>query len=316
MANNITYPTHLQNPGAIDGKPLRFRITHTVIPPITYINLYTKIESSTSLIVPFFLHLQLFKNDTWSRAIFQLSCIIGHNICTKNAAFECLPKKLQSFLFSPFGEKILKKLLQYHIVPGAVVHTNYVHGDLNATNHFGQGDSKLPNHVEPIFSVNLTLNTLFENHTLLACIIQRKLTFPKFPGRKQAYLVDTRVFVNEHPVIVPDIVSLNRAIHVLDRLLDPREANHRCRHHRHHHGFDEDEAVNLPRLEHRQEHDHRHCEGLADHEWKQKLADEQADCDVHFSRPDHEMLCRKSEDCWHHFEPERESDDWGACSPL
>jgi len=34
-----------------------------------------------------------------------------------NRAFQRLPRKLKFFLFSPFGAKVLKKLLQYHIVP-------------------------------------------------------------------------------------------------------------------------------------------------------------------------------------------------------
>jgi len=41
-----------------------------------------------------------------------------------NRAFQRLPKKLQLFLFSPFGERILKKIVQYHIVPNEVVHTS------------------------------------------------------------------------------------------------------------------------------------------------------------------------------------------------
>lgn len=35
----------------------------------------------------------------------------------ESKAFQHLPKKLRLFLFSPFGEKALKKLLEYHIVP-------------------------------------------------------------------------------------------------------------------------------------------------------------------------------------------------------
>lgn len=40
-----------------------------------------------------------------------------------NAAFEKLPLKLKFFLFSPFGENVLKKILQYHIVPTTVIHS-------------------------------------------------------------------------------------------------------------------------------------------------------------------------------------------------
>jgi uncharacterized surface protein with fasciclin (FAS1) repeats len=44
-----------------------------------------------------------------------------------NIAFKKLPKKLQLFLFSPFGEKVLKKLLGFHVVPGIVLHSDYLH---------------------------------------------------------------------------------------------------------------------------------------------------------------------------------------------
>ncbi|KAI9056677.1 hypothetical protein FKP32DRAFT_1607820 [Trametes sanguinea] len=45
-----------------------------------------------------------------------------------NRAFERLPTRLRRFLFSPFGAKALKKLLQFHIVPELVLHADYIHG--------------------------------------------------------------------------------------------------------------------------------------------------------------------------------------------
>ncbi|KZP29961.1 FAS1 domain-containing protein [Athelia psychrophila] len=47
-----------------------------------------------------------------------------------NSAFAKLPWKLQLFLFSPFGERVLGRLLQFHVVPGFVLHSDYLH---NAT---------------------------------------------------------------------------------------------------------------------------------------------------------------------------------------
>ncbi|THH31759.1 hypothetical protein EUX98_g2420 [Antrodiella citrinella] len=47
-----------------------------------------------------------------------------------NAAWKKLPWKLRLFLFSPFGEKILGKLVQYHVVPDVILHSDYFH---NAT---------------------------------------------------------------------------------------------------------------------------------------------------------------------------------------
>lgn len=58
----------------------------------------------------------------------------GHNVSFLGAiattafvptsgAFERLPKKLRSYLFSPFGQKALKKLLEYHIIPNSILYT-------------------------------------------------------------------------------------------------------------------------------------------------------------------------------------------------
>ncbi|KAL1947525.1 hypothetical protein VTO73DRAFT_13249 [Trametes versicolor] len=44
-----------------------------------------------------------------------------------NRAFASLPGKLKFFLFSPLGERVLKKLLQFHIVPELVLHADYLH---------------------------------------------------------------------------------------------------------------------------------------------------------------------------------------------
>ena len=39
-----------------------------------------------------------------------------------NRAFTRLPPKLRHFLFSPFGERVLKKLLQFHVAPEVILH--------------------------------------------------------------------------------------------------------------------------------------------------------------------------------------------------
>jgi uncharacterized surface protein with fasciclin (FAS1) repeats len=40
-----------------------------------------------------------------------------------NEAFQTLPRRLRLFLF---GKRVLKKLLQYHIVPDIVVHSSTI----------------------------------------------------------------------------------------------------------------------------------------------------------------------------------------------
>jgi len=168
-----------------------------------------------------------------------------------NRAFETLPAKLKILLFSSFGERILAKLLQYHIVAGAVVHSNYIFGKhvketfplsepLHNQSKQPQDDHwNRPGYVEPVASHNLTLQTLLVNQTIHAYIVQNNITFP-FPGPKKPSIIDTKIFVNGHLVVVPDIVGFNGAIHVIDKLLDPRKAHHIPHHHGHRHGLDSD----------------------------------------------------------------------------
>lgn len=75
---------------------------------------------------------------------------------------------------------------------------------------------------EPISSLKLALDTLLVNHTLHAQIDKFNITFPiPGPGR-----VTTRFLINRQRVLLPDIVGLNGAIHVVGRLLDPRKHPH------------------------------------------------------------------------------------------
>jgi len=50
-----------------------------------------------------------------------------------NRAFRQLPRKLKLFLFSPFGERVLKKVLQFHIAPDFALHSDW---SLNVTDSF------------------------------------------------------------------------------------------------------------------------------------------------------------------------------------
>jgi uncharacterized surface protein with fasciclin (FAS1) repeats len=316
LSHNLTYPTNLAIPGVFDGKPLRLRVTQTYIPPVTSINFFTKIRhpnvKSTNGIIhvvdrpllpppSVFQELYMFPRyfsiltsalqRSWLTHDLDLRWVrdkglTGASLVTifapTNRAFEALPKKLQYYLFSPFGERVLKKLLQYHVVPNTVVHSNYVHhahgqkslevalatpcecviiGEgldqdiqiqepktLEVMPWFMRflpvilrrdlGEHKPPV-VEPITTIDLTLETLFVNHTVHAHIAQNRINFP-FPGKKP-YIIDTKVFVNRELVIVPDIIGLNGAIHVINRLLDPRKPHHG----HHHHGGkgEEDEEV-------------------------------------------------------------------------
>ncbi|KAH9484198.1 Fasciclin-like arabinogalactan protein [Psilocybe cubensis] len=305
LTRNTTYPTKLTIPGASDGQPLRLRVSQSVIPPFTAINFFVRVSHPNikanngiihvvnhpiipppSVFQELYLAPRHFSTLTSALQRSELTTDVdlryvhgkgfaGASLVTvfapTNRAFKALPMKLQLFLFSPIGERILKKILQYHIVPDIVVHSNFVHhtkahdlpdeaiayfdakpqiiGISDSNMLFDIEERKWPvfsllhsgltrrgerkPHVEPVFSTNLTLDTLFVNHTLRTHISQHKINFP-FPGPKRPSIIDTKVFVNHHPVVAADVVSLNGVVHVIDRLLDPRKGKGHHGHHHHH----------------------------------------------------------------------------------
>ncbi|KIM49039.1 hypothetical protein M413DRAFT_59534 [Hebeloma cylindrosporum] len=261
LGRNTTYPTGLKISGTYGGQPLRLRVSQNAIPPSTHINIVSSIvrpniEATNGIIHevdhPLLPPLSVFQELYMTPHFFSIltSALQRSNLTKKldiryvrdrglegtplvtifaptNRAFERPPQKLKMFLFSPWGEGVLAKLLQYHVVPEAVIHSSD-HPEDARPNH--------PGHVEPIASHNLTLRTLLVNHTIHAYIVQNRITFP-FPGPKKPSIIDTRIFVNRHLVLVPDIVGFNGAIHVIDKLLDPRKAHHCPGHHQwHRHG--------------------------------------------------------------------------------
>ncbi|CAL1703927.1 unnamed protein product [Somion occarium] len=198
-----------------------------------------------------------------------------------NKAFATLPKKLKTFLFSPFGEHVLKKLIQFHIVPELIVH-NWIHNatdslsvassadlDLHEALQYarfgkmglhhtkkssherrharGQGKSDeaispakcghlQPPHIphpEPVYAVNLTLPTLLANHTLYVNIAQYEWRLP-LPPHKSTY--HTKVVAHGVNVGFADGVARNGALHIIDRVLNPRKDND------HHHHDDKEKA--------------------------------------------------------------------------
>ncbi|KAF8906022.1 FAS1 domain-containing protein [Gymnopilus junonius] len=293
LGHNLTYPTNLVIGGVFDDEALRLRVTQTYIPPATKINFFRRISKpnvkATNGIIhvvdgPLFPPPSIFQElymfprffSTLTSALqrsgltrnLDLRWVRGKGLkgtplvtifAPTNRAFEALPRNLRSYLFSPFGERTLKKLLQYHIVPHTVLHSNYFHTSHGHKNTElapchgsiqvqgrpyslilsplaiflgGQNANKPP--LEPIISIDFDLHSLLANHTIHAHVAQNKINFP-FPT-KRPYIIDTRIYVNRQLVTEPDIVGLNGAIHVIDKLLDPR--GHRQGHH-HHGSFNE-----------------------------------------------------------------------------
>jgi len=128
-----------------------------------------------------------------------------------NDAFEELPTRLRLWLFSPFGSRALKKLLQFHIVPEHIVHVDWIH---NAT-------SSESTEVSALTDTFVRLPTALFNHTLPVHIEKSGPTIP-IPGNPPS----TSFTVKGEQVSIVDGVARNGAIHVVDALLDPRPGHH------------------------------------------------------------------------------------------
>ncbi|KAG5645031.1 hypothetical protein DXG03_007210 [Asterophora parasitica] len=171
LADNNTFPTNLVLPDALGSRALRIRVSHNIVSPTPTINFYSKVvrpngPASNGIIhgvnhpllppPPVFQELFVAPSvfSTFTSAIqrtgltdhLDLRYVRGKKdkkgslegagavtvFAPTNRAFDVLPKKLKLFLFSPFGTRILRKLLQYHIVPDAVFHTDYLYNETDS----------------------------------------------------------------------------------------------------------------------------------------------------------------------------------------
>lgn len=105
--------------------------------------------------------------------------------------------------------------------------------------HPGPPQAERPRH-DPISSFDQTLPTALTNHSIHAHVEKYNATIP-FPGPHKPHRIWTKFTVDGHPVLFPDLVGLNGAVHVIDRLLDPRG-----KHPRHPHRVDEFGEENSP----------------------------------------------------------------------
>lgn len=273
LVQNSTYATNLTlNDGSMDYQPLRLSVQSTIVPPRLRINTVVDVikrdtEASNGVIhsinIPLLPPPSLFNEmfafpevfsyvtsaiqhvgligavDYWR--IPDKDChisFVGAELATffapTSGAFQRLPKKLRLFLFSPFGARALRKLLEYHVVPQLVLHTDYVH---NATSYTALIDDReagvfVDSPGNPLYAYNLTLPTLLENHSLNVQVARYKAKIP-LPGPARYF---TRFVVNGHDVGPYDIPARNGALHVITNLLDPRghhKEDHKHRGHEH-----------------------------------------------------------------------------------
>lgn len=128
-----------------------------------------------------------------------------------NTAFHRLPGGLKFYLFSPFGEKALAKLLAYHYVPHTlllselIVHEgkHHHHEKDSVVEHFAIGD-------DPSFHHEFDVHTGLPNATLHVVVDKTKVL--PIEGA-----VKTTIKVNGEPVLAVDVPARNGASHVSRR---------------------------------------------------------------------------------------------------
>ncbi|KAH8108492.1 FAS1 domain-containing protein [Phellopilus nigrolimitatus] len=275
LKKNTTYATKLSRVfGALNDGPLRLRVGSAL--PFVRINSYSDVivpdikatnglihVVDRPLIIPSSVFQKLFllqhEFSTLSSAIqrtgltdvvdyklihrsfVELPATVGSPVVTifapSNKAFAKLPKKLQLFLFSPFGKRALKKILQYHVVPNVTLHSGWLHTSVIASSlqksfrpkpHLPKRPTHAP-HAKPEFIANYTLPTALANHTLNVLVVRLPIRLP-FPRHSQRIGHVTRMILNGQPVKLHDGVALNGAIHIIDRLLSPHPLKGRPEH--------------------------------------------------------------------------------------
>ncbi|KAK4688024.1 hypothetical protein P7C73_g2099, partial [Tremellales sp. Uapishka_1] len=140
-----------------------------------------------------------------------------------NVAFGLLPPKLKFYLFSPFGEKALTKVLMYHAIPETLLLSELLYTEKKGkveVENFNIAD-------DPSFHKEFSVGTALPNTTLK--IVVDKSRFLPIEGA-----VKTTITVNDIPVNTIDVPARNGASHIIDKILVPP--------HKHHHSHGEDFA--------------------------------------------------------------------------
>jgi uncharacterized surface protein with fasciclin (FAS1) repeats len=150
---------------------------------------------------------------------------LATNFAPDNFAFAKLPEGLKRYLFSPFGGRVLAKILMYHYVPDTLLLSEFVHhgkhhshGHKHEKSVTGEGD-------DLSFKKEYEVQTALANATLHVTIDKSKV--PLLDGSFFAEdeicsdvigIYKTVIKVNDHYVKTFDVPAHNGASHV--RLLD------------------------------------------------------------------------------------------------
>jgi len=132
-----------------------------------------------------------------------------------NEAFTALPSRLLLYLFSPFGERALKKIILFHTIPDHIIHADWIHEAKGSKHHrFHSKDAE--------FEVDRSFQTGLRGQEMNVRIVK---TLSSFPGTPKSANYDFTV--EGQKVIEMDLVARNGAMHTIPMLLDPRPEDER-----------------------------------------------------------------------------------------
>lgn len=143
--------------------------------------------------------------------------------------------KLQFFLFSPFGENVMRKLLGYHIIDKYVVFTESIHkvgtkghrDPHHDHKHHYEKKSWIADEFEALlmvdddstFHIEHEFPTMLPNSSVKVVIDKSKVV--PLPGASR-----TTLKVNDVEAELVDGVALNGALHILPEVLKPPHEHH------------------------------------------------------------------------------------------
>jgi len=135
-----------------------------------------------------------------------------------NDAFSRLPERLRLWLFSPFGERALHKLLQFHMVPNWLVFSEWIH----EVKVDGRGKDWIDVADSNDFDFKIQVATALEGHLLPLHITKKPSPVPwQYP-----VITVTVNGLDDEGTTVPrdglDGIAANGAWHAVTEVLDPR----------------------------------------------------------------------------------------------
>ncbi|KDQ60570.1 hypothetical protein JAAARDRAFT_124834 [Jaapia argillacea MUCL 33604] len=186
LAKNNTWATNLTlSDGSLDGEPYRLKvaagplggyvnwyaklikevpasngfihvINHPLIPPPSIFQVLFNLPHYFSIATSALQRVAVSGATEWRHLhsdSYEVAEMEGNPAVTafipSNKAFDRLPLKLKLFLFSPFGERVLKKVLEYHIIPDFILHTDYYHNATSDSDDVFYDDFDEESYVDP-----------------------------------------------------------------------------------------------------------------------------------------------------------------------